>query len=173
MEVLSMSLKKSNGPLLYIHQPFARTPATKMQDVYTSKQELEELEEEKPIEDEGKKKISLAKKEVIQESVSKETPGSENPQTTYAKTIQKRHHSSFNRVKPFKEMNVTERLDYLRNYPTVLPPARCMFITDEKNYQGFLSEYDGQEVTIRLQDQSTTTVPIHALKGVNLMGIKK
>jgi hypothetical protein len=144
MEVQSMSKNKSKGPLLFIHQPFARTPATNMQDVYTSKQKPELLEEEKSIEEESKKIIPLAKKEI-----------------------------ALNRVKPFKEMNITERLDYLINYPIVLPPPPCVFITDEKNYQGYLTEYDGHEATIRFHDQTTKTVPVIALKNVILIGLKK
>ncbi|MEH7500762.1 CotO family spore coat protein [Neobacillus drentensis] len=146
---------KSKGPLLYIHQPFARTPATKMQDVYTSKQEPELLEEEKPI------------------PIQKEETRTENPQTTFTKTLQEKRHSTLNRVKPFKEMNIKERLDYLNNYPIVLPPPPCVFITDKKNYQGYLTEYDGHEATIRFHDQTTKTVPVIALKNVILIGLKK
>jgi hypothetical protein len=180
MEVPSMSTKKSKGPLLYIHQPFARTPATNMQDTYTTREELV-VEEERPSEDESKKKISLAKKEIIPEQINKDVKKLENPSTTpqtktpetSATTHQKRQHTTFNRVKPFKEMNIEERLDYLINYPKVLPPAPCVFATEEKNYQGYLIEYDGQEATIRFHDQSTKTVPVHELKNVLLIGIKK
>jgi hypothetical protein len=176
-----MSTKKSKGPLLYIHQPFIRTPATNMQDVYTSNLELEPMEAETPLEEESKKKISLAKKEAAQEPIAKEVTRSESPastssaksNTTPPTSTQRRQHSPFNRVKPFKEMDIKERLDYLINYPKVLPPAPCAFITDEKNYQGYLIEYTGQEATIRLYDQSTKTLPVNALKGVLLIGIKK
>jgi hypothetical protein len=172
MEVLSMATKKSKGPLLYIHQPFVRTPATNMQDVYISNLELEQLEAEKPLGEESKKKISLAKKEVVQEPIAKEGSRTENPADT-SPTKQGKQHYSFNRVKPFKEMDIKERLDYLINYPKVLPPAPCVFITDVINYQGYLIEYNGQEATIRLYDQSTKTVPVNSLKGVLLIGIKK
>lgn len=168
-----MSKKTSKGPLLFIHQPFARTPANNMQDIFTSRQEDELIEEEKPNEVESKKKISLAKKEILQEAIPKEVTKSDIPQTTTAPTNQGKHHSSFKRVKPFKEMNVEERLDYLINYPTVLPPPPCVFITDEKNYQGYLTKYDGNEVTIQFRDQTINTVSVNALKDVILIGIKK
>jgi hypothetical protein len=167
MEVQSMSEKKSKGPLLYIHQPFARTPATNMQDIYMSRQEEEELvEEEKLLEAESKKKI-------VQEPIGTEASRSDNPATKSPTSIQERQHSPFNRVKPFKEMDIKERLDYLIKYPIVLPPPPCVFITEEKNYQGYLTEYDGNEVTIRFHDKSTKTEPVHALKGVILIGLKK
>jgi hypothetical protein len=180
MEVPSMSTKKSKGPLLYIHQPFARTPATNMQDTYTTREELV-VEEEKPSRDESNKEISLTKKEIVPEQIKKDGKKLENPSSTLqtktpvtsATTHQNRQHTTFNRVKPFKEMNMEERLDYLINYPKVLPPAPCVFVTEEKSYQGFLIEYDGQEATIRFHDQSTKTIPVQALNNVFLIGIKK
>jgi hypothetical protein len=165
-----MSKRKSKGPLLYIHQPFARTPATNMQDTYIIKVDEVLIEEEMPIEAEGKKKISLAKKDIEQEPKTKEENKLENPQKT---TLPEKHHSTFKRVKPFKEMNVVERLDYLINYPIVLPPPPCVFITHEGNYQGYLTEYDGNELTIRFHDQTMKTVSVNALKNVMLIGIKK
>ena len=59
----------------------------------------------------------------------------------------------FNRVKVFKEMNLIERLEYLANFPKALPPVPCVFITEEKNYQGYLVEYNDQEITIRIPNQ--------------------
>src|SRR4051812_10799603 len=140
-----MSTKKSKGPLLFIHQPFARTPATNMQDTYTTREELV-VEEEKPSEDESNKKISLTKKEIVPEQIKKDVKKLEIPSTTSktktpattATTQQSRQHTTFNRVKSFKEMNIEERLDYLINYPKVLPPAPCVFVTEEKSYQGYL-----------------------------------
>ncbi|NHC40225.1 hypothetical protein G6549_09595 [Bacillus sp. MM2020_1] len=165
-----MSKKKSKGPLLYIHQPFARTPATNMQDTYSIKLDEVLIEDEMPIEVESKKKISLAKKDIEPEPKNKEENKLENPQKT---SISDKHHSTFKRVKPFKEMNVIERLDYLIKYPIVLPPPPCVFITDEGNYQGYLTKYDGNEVTIRFHDQTMKTVSVNALKNVMLIGIKK
>ncbi|MEH7073749.1 CotO family spore coat protein [Neobacillus drentensis] len=175
-----MPEKMSKGPLLYIHQPFARTPAMNMQDTYTIRQEAVILEEEISKEEgESPKKVSLAKKEVIQEKASKEVNKLENPPSTVqmksptsSTPLQDKKTTSFNRVKPFKEMNIEERLNYLHNYPRVLPPARCVFATEEKNYQGYLTEYDGQECTIRFQDQSTKTLPVTALKNIIMIGIK-
>jgi hypothetical protein len=165
-----MSKKKSKGPLLYIHQPFARTPATNMQDTYSIKLDEVLIEVEMPIEVESKKKISLAKKDIEPEPKNMEENKLENPQKT---PISDKHHSTFKRVKPFKEMNVIERLDYLINYPIVLPPPPCVFITDEGNYQGYLTKYDGNEVTIRFHDQTMKTVSVNTLKNVMLIGIKK
>ncbi|MBV7508495.1 spore coat CotO family protein [Bacillus sp. sid0103] len=175
-----MSKKMSKGPLLYIHQPFSRPPATNMQETYTIKQELIEQEEENPSEEEGKKKLSLAKQELVPEQIKKGVKKEENSSPTrHMKSLasptqfQDKKRTSLNRVKPFKQMNLGERLDYLLNYPKALPPAPCVFVTEENSYQGYLMEYDGQNVTIRFHDQTTKSVPVHALKNVMLIGIRK
>ena len=62
---------------------------------------------------------------------------------------------NFNRVKGFKEMNLIERLEYLANFPKALPPVPCVYYTEEKNYQGYLVEYNEQEITIRIPNQTT------------------
>ncbi|WP_026566157.1 CotO family spore coat protein [Bacillus sp. UNC41MFS5] len=176
-----MSEEKSKGPLLFIQQPFVRTPSTNMQDTYTIKHELLELDEEKPSEEDGKIKISLAKKELEPEQIIKDAAKIENPPTTphtnsqetTSKPPQKRQHSSLKKVKPFKEMSIEERIEYLKNYPKVLPPAPCVFVTEENNYQGYLIDYDGHDVTIRFHDKTTKTVPVLALTNIFLIGIGK
>ncbi|PFP29677.1 hypothetical protein COJ96_08255 [Bacillus sp. AFS073361] len=175
MEVLSMSTKKSNGPLLYIHQPFSRTPAMNMQDIFTAKQELlVDLEKEMPLNEENNnKEISLAKKEIGSKIENPSTKPHKNSQGTASKPPQKRQLTSFKRVKPFKEMSIEERIEYLKNYPKVLPPAPCVFVTEENNYQGYLIDYDGQDVTIRFHDKTTKTVPVHELTNILLIGIGK
>ncbi|WP_413301986.1 CotO family spore coat protein [Bacillus sp. 1P10SD] len=165
-----MSTKKNNGPLLYVYQPFSRTPSnTNMQEIYISKGDQEDLEEEKPIETESKKKVSLAKKEFVQEVETKKEatpPSSDNLQ-------QQKPKPSFKRVKPFKELDIKERLDYLINFPKVLPPVPCVFYTKEENYTGYLTAYDDDQVTIQFHDQSTIDIPLLELKDVIMIGIKR
>ena len=58
-----MSKKKSQGPLLYVNQPFSRTPSNhNMQEIYTNKWMKERIMEEKQQVNAVRKKISLAKK---------------------------------------------------------------------------------------------------------------
>jgi len=166
-----MSKMKSKGPLLYVHQSFARTPTNhNMQEIYTNKRNLESLEEKILPVNESHKKISLSKKDLFQEPIPIDVVKSENLQTA---PQQQTHRRSLNRVKPFKEMDLNERLDYLINFPKVLPPVPCVFSTTEENYQGYLTEYDHHQVTIKLYDQTIKTVPLEELKDVIMIGIKK
>jgi hypothetical protein len=183
-EVSLVSTKKSQGPLLFIHQPFSRTPSNKnMQEVYSSKSNQEEIVEEKGPEIESKLGISLAKKEIDEEIDTKlEKPDSkpekaelksEKTELKQASHQKGKQRAALNRVKPFKEMDVVERLDYLINFPKVLPPVPCVFYTAEKNYQGYLTEYNHQYVTIQFYDQTSKTIPLNELKNIMMIGIKR
>ena len=79
----------------------------------------------------------------------------------------------FNKVKSFREMNLMERVEYLDNFPKALPQVPCVFYTEEKNYQGYLAEYNEQDVTIRFPNQTTETIPFKNLKDVMMIGIKR
>jgi hypothetical protein len=163
-----MSSKKSQGPLLYIDQPFTKTPSINMQDVYTSKPETEQLQEEQ-LEEENKQKISGSKKVDFNEPIPIEITKSEIMQPNR----EEKQHSSFSRVKSFKDMDIKERLDYLYNFPKVLPPVPCVFNTGEKSFQGYLSDYKDDQVTIQFHDQTTKTIGIQELKEIIMIGIKK
>ena len=170
-----MSKMKSKGPLLYVHQSFPWTPTkNSMQEIYTTKWKPESLDEEieeiMQLGNGSDKKISHAKKELIHEAIPIDVTNSENFEIGQH---QKTHRGSFNRVKPFKEMDLNERLDYLINFPKVLPPVPCVFYTAEKNYQGYLTEYDQDQVTIQFHDQTVKTFPLGELRDVIMIGIKK
>ncbi|MFF2446148.1 CotO family spore coat protein [Neobacillus sp. NPDC058068] len=161
-----MSNKKSQRPLLYVDQSFSSAPSkSNMQEVYTNKREQEQV-------DDIRRKISLAKRESI-DPIPIEVNNSEDWQSTSSTQHQERNKTAFTRVKPFKDMDLTERLDYLINFPKVLPPVPCVFYTAEQNYQGYLKEYNGSQVTIQFHDQSSKTFPLNDLKNVIMIGIKK
>jgi hypothetical protein len=165
-----MSTKKNQGPLLYVYQPFSRTPTnTNMQEIYISKGVQEELEEDKPLENGSKKKVSLVKKEIVQQPESKVQTASE----TLENEEEHKAKAPFKRVKPFKEMDVKERLDYLINFPKVLPPVPCVFFTAEKNYQGYLTAYADNQITIQFHDQTSKDIPLDELKDIIMIGIKR
>lgn len=165
-----MEKKTKRGPLLYISQPFSTPPAHNMQETFSSRQELQLPVEEPEQEEEVQKKkvfeVSLAKT-----NKPKETKSIEVKKETIAEKKQD-HHRKFNRVKGFKEMNLHERLEYLANFPRALPPVPCVFYTEEKNYQGYLLEYNDQELTIQFPNQTTETIPVKEIKDVMMIGIR-
>ncbi|MED1472059.1 CotO family spore coat protein [Bacillus salipaludis] len=164
-----MTEKKNQGPLLYIYQPFSKTPSIKMQEVYTIKQE-------KPLpivenHQKGESKRNSLKEESNQEIVPIEVTMSEKKAADKKEKSDKQRYS-FKKVKSFKEMNMKERLRYLVDFPKALPPVPCVFYTVNKNYQGYLQDYRGQEITIQFHDQTTKTIPVDDLKDVIMIGIK-
>ncbi|WP_066071222.1 CotO family spore coat protein [Neobacillus soli] len=163
-----MSKKRSQGPLLYVNQPLSGTSSNNnMQEVYTSKLDQEKLLEEKQQVKAVRKKHSPTKQEIEHEAISVE-----EVQSSSSTRDQEKHRPSFSRVKPFKEMKLNERLDYLINFPKVLPPVPCVFYTIEKSYQGYLTKYDEDQVTIKFHDQTSKTLPVGAIKDVLMIGIK-
>ncbi|WP_223592799.1 CotO family spore coat protein [Neobacillus bataviensis] len=159
-----MSKKRSQEPLLFINQPISKTPSNQnMQEVYTNRHEREEQKEENH-KVETKKSI---KKEALLDDIAMEVAKKES------KTHQMKSQSSFSRVKPFKEMNIKERIEYLLNFPKVLPPPPCVIYTSDNRYQGILIEYTDNRVTIKSPDQSTNTILLEDIKNVIMIGIKR
>ena len=137
--------------------------------MFTNRQIQEPIEDEKVPEFESKQRISLAKKELVPEIEVK----SENPQFISTVHQKEKQRTSLNRVKPFKDMGILERLDYLINFPKVLPPVPCVFYTAEENYHGFLTEYDQHQIVIQIHDQTSITIPVEELKSVMMIGIRR
>ncbi|WP_419888694.1 CotO family spore coat protein [Neobacillus niacini] len=165
-----MEKKTKRGPLLYVSQTFLNTPVKNMQEIFTNRQEVQLPLEEPNVEEQSNKKVlevSLAKTDLPRQSKVKEVKQQEKSQSNQEKK------RTFNRVKGFKEMNLMERLEYLDNFPKALPPVPCVFYTDEKNYQGYLVEYNESDVTIRFPDQTTETIPFKSLQDVMMIGIKR
>ncbi|MFS0778936.1 CotO family spore coat protein [Neobacillus sp. 3P2-tot-E-2] len=165
-----MEKKTKRGPLLYVSQTFLDTPVKNMQEIFTNRQEVQLPLEEPKLEEESNKKVfevSLAKTDLPKESKVKEVKQEKKTQSNQEKQ------RAFNRVKGFKEMDLKERLEYLDNFPKALPPVPCVFYTEEKNYQGYLVEYNEQDVTIRFPNQTTETIPLKNLKDVLMIGIKR
>lgn len=150
-----MSDKKRQGPLL-----FTQSPPANMQSVYTSKQVIE-LEPEPELDRNSKKMAARVDDLVPIQVQDKSKPKEKTP------------HSSFKRVKSFKEMDLNERLDYLLHYPNVLPPVACVFQTTRQNYQGYLIELNDTDAIIQLQDQSTKNIPVDELIDIRMNGIKR
>lgn len=189
--------KKKVRPLLYIYQPFARTPSNHMQDIYRNKIEKqssrEEIEQEEVMEVKLPQKVEEEKMqpeiELMTENITEpildqpvsphmepkvqpiEIPFSEKESTFFPQEEPVR--SSFTKVKSFKEMNMKERLVYLVNFPKALPPVPCVFYTKDNNYQGYLLDYQEDVITIKFHDQTTATIPFHELENVLMIGIRK
>ncbi|MDR7076602.1 hypothetical protein J2Y03_001605 [Neobacillus niacini] len=198
-----MEKNTKKGPLLYVSQTFLNTPVKNNQEVFTNRQEvqlpieepqLEEESDKKKVLESDKKKVLESDKEKVLESDKEKVLESDKekvfevslantdlPKRSKIKEVKEKNKAqtnqekqrTFNRVKGFKEMNLIERLKYLANFPKAMPPVPCVFYTVEKNYQGYLVEYNEQEITIRIPNQTTETIPVQNLKDIIMIGIKR
>lgn len=185
-----MEKKAKRGPILYVSQTFLNTPVKNNQEIFTNRQEVQLPIEEPLLEEESNKEsnkeskkeskkesnkeskkkffeVSLAKTELPKEPKDKEAVQNHSIQPKQEKP------RTFNKVKGFREMNLMERLEYLENFPKALPPVPCVFYTEEKNLQGYLVEYNEQDLTIRFPNQTTETISLKNLKDVMMIGIKR
>ncbi len=171
-----MPKKKGSGPLLYINQTFSRKPFNhNMQEVYTSKPEIEEPEIEEIVAEEMMEEIQTKtlKTDAFREPISIEVEKEDNSHAAVSSEQKEKHHSYLKRVKPFNEMEVSERIDYLLNIPKILPPVPCVFYTTNQNYQGYLTDFEENQVTIQFHNKTTTTIPIAEIKNITMIGLKK
>ncbi|MEH7417909.1 CotO family spore coat protein, partial [Neobacillus drentensis] len=132
--------------------------------------------------EEMNKTLSVAKEEMNkthsvakEDQIMEEEPKLEQPesQTTVIQKQKRESRSSLKKVKPFKEMDLNERLNYLINFPKVLSPVTCVFSTEKRKVQGYLTEYTDQFVTISLKNQTSETIPLEQLTNVMMIGIKR
>ncbi|MGD6855219.1 CotO family spore coat protein [Bacillus infantis] len=183
--------KKTKEPMLYIHQPSFKMPDIKMQEVYSAKnaKKQEKLPADRQTADNSKKSkpsgqreesifgpagpelVSAERKEVVQSAISDYQDAHLEKKEEESR---KQGFFSFQRVKPFKEMNVEERLEYLVNFPKQLPPVPCLIFTEEKTFRGIVQSMPSEhEVEIKLMDQSLETISIKSIKEIRMIGFTK
>ncbi|MCQ6274290.1 hypothetical protein JMM81_04775 [Bacillus sp. V3B] len=85
---------------------------------------------------------------------------------------QKQHSYSFKRVKSFKEMSTTEKLNYLVHFPKLLPPVPCIFITGNSSVRGFLMNRTEESVEIKQFNETIMHIPIENLTDVKMIGLQ-
>lgn len=160
-------------------KPVSRKMEGNMQTIFTKKiskqnkydELIEKKEKEKKLQD-IKVQRDLEKEEAsfpfTQEEVQDKIQQYDNQKAAQNTTTRK---PSFKRVKSFKEMTITERLEYLLNFPKQLPPVPCIVITINENVRGFVTALDGEKVELKLMDQTLTTINVHTIQEVKMIGI--
>lgn len=166
--------QKKREPLLYIHQPEFQTTKVKMQESYSLKQA-----EKRKLQHTKKDKIFEEKpKKAMRETREFDTLSSEEVQQTIQDYDQeksevkpKRNEFGLRRLKPFREMDIEEKIDYLYQFPRQLPPVPCLFQTENNVLRGILIEKTDEEIHLRLFDKSEVSVPIKELLEVKMIGL--
>lgn len=84
----------------------------------------------------------------------------------------KQHSYSFKRVKSFKEMSTTEKLNYLVHFPKLLPPVPCIFVTANSSVRGFLVNRTEDSVEVKQFNEKILQIPLEKLTDVKMIGIQ-
>lgn len=155
--------QKNRVPLLYIHQPSLHHPRGKMQEVYSIK------------EAEKKKQVAKKEQQQIEDTASvdkREELTPEQVRETIESYEQKRHEErgGLKKLKPFKEMTIDEKLDYLYQFPKQLPPVPCLFQTEDKGLRGILIDNHDKEIVLKLMDKSEVSINKKDLVSIRMIG---
>jgi hypothetical protein len=152
------------------HKSPSRGPEAKVKKVEGSKiAELGLEREEESIVTKAESVKQELNPAVVQEVIDQYHE--ENPNEGKAPTS-KQHSYSFKRVKSFKEMSTTEKLNYLVHFPKLLPPVPCIFVTGNSSVRGFLVNRTEDFIEIKQFNEKILYIPIEKLTDIKMIGIQ-
>ncbi|MGM0844335.1 MAG: CotO family spore coat protein [Bacillota bacterium] len=146
------SKNNTKSPLLYIQQPALKESKANMQQSYSSK-DVKLKPAAKPPVEAGMKKARKKKRAYFEEELGSldgdssthpkpqsetDSPKQEAVEETEEKQEQKQKTFSFKPLKPFRDMELDEKINYLSRYINGKAPFPCEFITAEERYKGIL-----------------------------------
>lgn len=171
-------------PLLYIHQPEFEKAEAKMQRTFdslvneaaaekvdeevksgpqSSEQKLvneEESTDEAETQTEAKvqteAKAQTETKTQILEKVSVPLTALNETKESFS---QPKIYGGMRRVKSFREMTIEEKFQYLASFPISQPPYPCEFITENEKHQGFVVQYEQDQVSIKTPNETVELNP--------------
>lgn len=171
--------KPKHQPVLYISQPITQFPDITMQERYSTREELSEssrkasnmltdIDEHDSLTEIGhsysQKGHFVHQSEEESSSVDDREPYS-NPFDTKRRT-----EYSFQRVKHFREMTVSEKIAYLENYPIQLAPISCLYLTRTTTYTGFLLSNLDDSIEIQLPNHRKAIIDKADLQEIRMLG---
>ncbi|WP_456271786.1 CotO family spore coat protein [Bacillus sp. AK031] len=182
-----MKKQKTSGkaPLLYIQQPAMKETKANMQQSYSSRnakpkqtakaeavpekkqkrkkrtyfeEELGSLYGEAPAKDQVKEELEEPNTNKTHET---ETQPEENQKRTY----------SFKPLKPFREMELDEKINYLSRYINGKAPFPCEFVTAEEHYKGILLQDGNDTLVVKTFQGDEAEIKRSSLKAIKIIGL--
>ncbi|WP_077596269.1 CotO family spore coat protein [Oceanobacillus kimchii] len=152
-----MSKKEyAKEPLLYIHQPELNQPKASMQHHFI-----------------GNRKESVQPANETKESITprKTRGGRQVNASANNENFNQKNHELNSEKKQFKEMSISEKIDYFVGRSEYAPPINCLVITDRKKYRGVILEMTDEEVKFRLSNRkSSIKINYEDIKDIQLVG---
>lgn len=149
-------------PLLYIHQPNVSKAQAPMQHSYMSKKKRKtEVHDEKET-------VSVPKQAARRQTAFHQEK--ETRQPTYAKDTNEEEYNEPRR-KHFKDMDITERINYFITRPTFAPQVRCEIKTEEKKYRGVILDFQENKVYLKTASRKTPIeIVLKDIEDIQLVG---
>ncbi|TMN23138.1 hypothetical protein FFL34_14360 [Lentibacillus cibarius] len=150
-ERVEMGKKQSaKSPLLYIQQPNIGTPKAPMQSRYMTPKQQRSREKWKKAKKKATRPVDRgdSSKQVAddKQEEAEQIETTEMNEETEDETEQESEETR----KQFKDMSLTERIDYFLNTPKHVPAMRCEIRTDERRYRGIITDYQDGTVFMRV-----------------------
>ncbi|SEN15696.1 Spore coat protein CotO [Mesobacillus persicus] len=173
------SRKVKHKPVLYISQPITKFPDVVMQYRYSTREEsskkikkdkslmANELNENvlKTVTDSSIGEEKFSETVTVQEDFLEEAEADLTP----FDTSRKRKYS-FQRVKNFKEMSISEKIIYLENFPEQLAPVSCLYFTEQTTYTGVFLKNLEHQVEITLPNKTNVTIDKSEILEIRMLG---
>jgi hypothetical protein len=172
--------KFARDPLLYIQQPVIKTPEAQMQDQYMTPSKNKETESLPPPPQQQKtpvkRKTSYFKRE-LERGTPPASPPPENIEPAEAEEKEEKTEVDVQgdypeKTKKFKDMSLEEKVNYLLYSPTHIPKMKCELRTEEKTYRGIITDFQENNVFIRVGAKSSSRqVPFDQITGIKMLGL--
>lgn len=154
--------KFAEKPLLYIHQQSTvELPKAQMQHQYFSANK--QVQEEKVVSEEPNKTRSRPMRKTYWLE--------ENDLEDEQKLTKHDDEAEEKTKKKFTEMNIEEKIDYFINRSSHGPELRCELKTSDQVFRGVITDYQDNQVFIRVGKRSSSTkVPLASIEEIRLLG---
>jgi hypothetical protein len=174
-------------PLLYIQQPAMKETSANMQKSYSSRNA-----KPKPVEKPAAESAALKKPKRRKRSYFEEELGtlngeehvkekiSEEPESEHKEEAEKleerepentKRSFSFKPLKPFREMDLDEKINYLSRYINGKAPFPCEFVTEEDRYKGILLKKEENILVIKTFQGDEIDINRNSLKAIKIIGL--
>ncbi|MEI3605783.1 CotO family spore coat protein [Pseudogracilibacillus sp. SE30717A] len=70
----------------------------------------------------------------------------------------------------FKQLTVSEKIDYLVNVPNEVAQIRCEVVLEDKNIRGTVIEEDKEEITMKVLGRENKKIKKEDIKNILLLG---
>ncbi|MBW8350429.1 spore coat CotO family protein [Bacillus sp. IITD106] len=170
--------------LLYIHQPKFKQPERKMQDSFLSEEITDTIDLEKIFPKEVQKKQSFTLPpldsekviEVVQdipeEKQEEQKEEIKKPATAadyFRRNTASRKNWNLRPATRFRDMSITEKLQYLSGFPSSQQPFPCEFITEKQQYKGTLSKVENNRIFIKNIHGDMDEIDVKELQTIKIL----